>query len=337
MKQNFCNNLRTIVKPIAVLTALLLIIGVLTACNSKSSDTEETGQEKVVTQASADTDTVQQEMYPLTVKDELGHEVTLLAKPTKIFAPVMEDSLLTLGVKPIIQWSNGVTPQLYLQDQLKDVPELSFAGGAPSTEAVMAYEPDLIILHNAYYDENGVYEQYAKIAPTYIFNNASSNLEQTLPILGQLLDEQEKAKQALQAYQEKVQTAKTKLATLTEGQKVALIRFNAKGMFFMTDEYFSGYVLTHELGFEQSSFVKNGAFEVSLEILPELDADYIFLINDGKLGDEFLKELKESTIWKSASAFKKGQVYETSEDYWLNGGIIAQGKVIEDVLEYLVP
>jgi len=96
-------------------------------------------------------------------------------------------------------------------------------------------------------------------------------------------------------------------------------------------------VLTHELGFEQSSYVKNGAFEVSLEILPELDADYIFLINDDNLGDEFLNELKESTIWQSTDAFKNNQVFETSEDYWLNGGIHAQGKVIDDVLEFLAP
>ncbi len=73
----------------------------------------------------------------------------------------------------------------------------------------------------------------------------------------------------------------------------------------MNDDYFGGYVLTHELGFEQSNLVKSGAFEVSLEILPELDADYIFLINDGNLGDEYLTELKESSIWQSTAAVKK--------------------------------
>ena len=41
----------------------------------------------------------------------------------------MEDSLLALGIKPTMQWSNGVKPQLYLQDQLQGIPEISFASG----------------------------------------------------------------------------------------------------------------------------------------------------------------------------------------------------------------
>ncbi|KPN97728.1 ferrichrome ABC transporter substrate-binding protein [Lysinibacillus sp. ZYM-1] len=321
-----------ILKPVYILAILLLAFGILSACNAQSSNKEE----QVETQANSES-TKEQSVYPLTLKDEVGNDVTLPAKPAKIFAPVMEDSLLALGIQPTMQWSNGVKPQLYLQDQLQGIPEISFASGPPSPEAIMADKPDLIILHNSFYVENGTYEKYAKIAPTYVFKNAATDLEGSIKILGQLLDEQDKAQQAVQDYQEKVDAAKTKLASITEGKKVALIRFNAKGMFFMTDEYFSGYVLTHELGFEQSSYVKNGAFEVSLEILPELDADYIFLINDDNLGDEFLNELKESTIWQSTDAFKNNQVFETSEDYWLNGGIHAQGKVIDDVLEFLAP
>ncbi|WP_144789204.1 ABC transporter substrate-binding protein [Lysinibacillus fusiformis] len=326
------NHCQTIIKSFYILATLMLAIGLLSACNAQSSSKEK----KIETQANSD-NIKEQSAYPLTIKDEVGNDVTLPAKPSKIFAPVMEDSLLALGIKPTMQWSNGVKPQLYLQDQLQGIPEISFASGPPSPEAIMADKPDLIILHNSFYIENGTYEKYAKIAPTYVFKNAATDLEGSIKILGQLLDEPDKAQQAIQEYQEKVDAAKTKLDSKTEAKKVALIRFNAKGMFFMTDEYFSGYVLTHELGFEQSSYVKNGAFEVSLEILPELDADYIFLINDDNLGDEYLNELKESTIWQSTDAFKNNQVFETSEDYWLNGGIHAQGKVIDDVLEFLAP
>ncbi|WP_249661497.1 ABC transporter substrate-binding protein [Lysinibacillus fusiformis] len=330
MKHNGRN--QTIIKSVYILATLMLAIGLLSACNTQSSNNEK----KVEAQVNSN-NSKEQKAYPLTIRDEAGNEVTLPAKPTKIFAPVLEDSLLALGIKPTMQWSNGVKPQLYLQDQLQGIPEISFASGPPSPETIMADKPDLIVLHNSFYIENGTYEKYAKIAPTYVFKNAATDIEGSIKVLGQLLDEPAKAQQAIQNYQEKVDAAKSKLASKTEGKKVALIRFNAKGMFFMTDEYFSGYVLTHELGFEQSSYVKNGAFEVSLEILPELDADYIFLINDGNLGNSFINELKDSTIWQSTDAFKSNQVFETSEDYWLNGGIHAQEKVIDDVLEFLAP
>lgn len=214
MKQNCRNQCHTIIKSAYLLAVFLLTIGILSACNTQSSNKEE----QVETQASSES-TKEQSVYPLTLKDEVGNEVTLPAKPTKIFAPVMEDSLLALGIKPTMQWSNGVKPQLYLQDQLQGIPEISFASGPPSAEAVMADKPDLIILHNSFYVENGTYEKYAKIAPTYVFNNAASDLEGSIKVLGQLLDETDKAEQALQDYQEKVDAAKTKLSSITVGKK----------------------------------------------------------------------------------------------------------------------
>ncbi len=320
--------------------ALLFIAAITAACGTVSTDATPEPAAAVETElvvAEAEAEAPESSVYPLTVTDELGHEVILTAKPAKIFAPVMEDSLAALGVKPVIQWSNGVEPQLYLQDRLGDVPEISFGGGIPASEAVLAYEPDLIILHNSFYADNGVYEQYAKIAPTYAFKNASTDLKNAIRVLGELLDEPDKAAQAQSSYDEKVQAAKARLGTLPEGKKAALIRFNAKGMFFMNANYYSGYVLVHELGFEQSGLVQNGALEVSFEILPELDADYIFLINDGNLGDAFLTELKESAIWQAVPAVRNGQVFETTSDYWLSGGYIAQAKVIDDVLGFLAP
>lgn len=122
MKHNGRN--QAIIKAVYILATLMLAIGLLSACNAQSSNNEE----KVETQVNSN-NIKEQRAYPLTIKDEAGNEVTLPAKPTKIFAPVLEDSLLALGIKPTMQWSNGVKPQLYLQDQLQGVPEISFASG----------------------------------------------------------------------------------------------------------------------------------------------------------------------------------------------------------------
>ena len=48
-------------------------------------------------------------------------------------------------------------------------PLIDFSGGLPSPEALMSYEPDLIVLHTETYAADGTYEKYAKIAPTYVF------------------------------------------------------------------------------------------------------------------------------------------------------------------------
>ncbi|GGG53376.1 ABC transporter substrate-binding protein [Paenibacillus radicis (ex Gao et al. 2016)] len=276
--------------------------------------------------------------YPMVVTDELGHEVTIPAKPTRIFAPILEDSLVSLGVKPVVQWSNGVRLQEYLQDQLSDVPVITFTNGVPPvSEAVLAYSPDLIILHNKNYSDNGIYEQYSKIAPTYVFKSATMDVSNSLQILGQILGEQEKAEEVLTGYAEKVKAAKEKLGAAIEGKKAAIIRFNSKGMFFMSSDYFGGYVLAHDLGLSQPELAKSGALEVSYEILPDLDADYIILVKDGHSGDSTLDELKASKLWNSNQAVKNGHVLETANEYWLTGGVIAQSKVVDDMVKFLAP
>ncbi|TYP74699.1 ABC transporter substrate-binding protein [Paenibacillus methanolicus] len=341
----------------ALLAALILTGGALAGCGS-SADSEQAGapaSNAASGQTSGTTVNAGREAtgndaasaaqgaehseaaYPLTVTDELGHEMTIPAKPVRVFAPMMEDSMVALGIQPAMQWSNGVEPQLYLQDRLSGVPEMSFASGPPSAEAVLAQTPDLIVLHNKFYAENGVYEQYAKIAPTYVFESASDDLRSSIATLGKLLGVPDKAEEAATRYAEQVASAKEKLAGIAEGKKAAIIRFNAKGMFFLSGDTYSGAVLAQDLGFGQSELVKGGAFEVSLEILPQLEADYIFLVNDGHLGDAALADLKASGIWQNVPAVKNGSVYETSSGYWLSGGYIAQGKVIDDVLGFLAP
>lgn len=280
-----------------------------------------------------------EERTPITVTDELENEVTIPANPSRIFAPYMEDSLLSIGITPVAQWGNGGKGQAYLQDRLQDVPTAEFTGGLPpSPEIILDFQPDLIILHNAKYAENGVYEQYSKIAPTYVFNNASGDLHHSITKLGELLGRSEEAEQALSAYETKKEEAKVKLSAATEGKKAALINFNAKGMYFIGGNYFGGYVLAHELGISQIGLVEGkNSVDASREILPELDADIIFTINYGSSGEANMKELMDNPIWKSMKAVKDGQVYAVSDEYWTGSGLIAYGKMIDDVVSFLAP
>ncbi|MBY0010702.1 ABC transporter substrate-binding protein [Paenibacillus typhae] len=276
--------------------------------------------------------------YPLTVTDELGHELTLEAAPQRIFAPYLEDSLVVLGVKPVAQWANNGQGQAYLQDKLAGVPLLDFNSGLPSPEVVMDLQPDLIVLHNANYAENGVYEQYSKIAPTYVFKQAAGDLDSSVTILGELIGKQEAAAEGLAAYHRKVEEAKAALAPHTDGKKALIIRFNSRGMFLMGGVY-GGFVLADQLGIAKSDLVAaENSLELSLELLPQIDADYIFLANDtANSGETFYKELTESALWKSIPAVQAGHVYNVDDRYWLGGGVVAYSNVIDDVLEIIVP
>lgn len=323
--------------------SLLLAVLLLAGCGSDSTDGGTNHEAAATAQPSepaADPEVTEavNAAYPLTVKDELDHELTLEAAPERIFAPYLEDSLVVLGVKPVAQWANNGQGQDYLQDQLADVPLIDFNSGLPSPEVVMAMQPDLIILHNANYAENGVYEQYSKIAPTYVFKQASGNLDSSVTILGGMLGKQEAAAQGLEAYHQKVEDAKTALTPYITDKKALVIRFNSRGMFLMGSVN-GGFVLAEELGIAKSDLVEDEiSLELSLELLPQIDADYIFLANDlANSGETFYKELTDSALWKSIPAVQAGHVYEVNERYWLSGGVVAYSNVIDDVLERIVP
>ncbi|GAA3410530.1 ABC transporter substrate-binding protein [Paenibacillus hodogayensis] len=325
-------------KHTAIWLSMVLIGSLLTACGANNGNREELpgNPSPAASAGGAVAEKGNAPTLERTVKDELGHEIKLPAAPKRIFAPYLEDSLLKLGMKPVAQWSNGALGHDYLQDELKDVPKLDLSGGLPSPEVLLSYSPDLIILHTATYAANGLYENYSKIAPTYVFNNASGEIEKSLVTLGELLGKSSEADRALKAYEQKVKEAKEKLERATAGKKVAILRFAAKGVSLMGANYFCGYVVHQHLGIAKTKLVeKENSATVSLEVLPQIDADYIFVINAYGQGTERMKEMMGSPIWNGLSAVKQGQVYEVSDKHWLGSGLIAYEKIIDDTVRLI--
>ncbi|SEB20404.1 ABC transporter substrate-binding protein [Paenibacillus sp. 276b] len=325
----------------SALLVLVLITGLLSACGSKSEVEGEAQKEQPTTEASTTASSgtavtegnTEETKGERTVKDDLGHDVIVPEHTERVFAPYLEDSLLTLGVKPVAQWASGTQGHVYLKDQLSGVPTLDFSSGLPSPEALMAYNPDFIILHTAQYAENGVYESYSKIAPTYVFTNASGDVEKSLQVIGDLLGKTAEAEKAIATYHAKVDDAKAKLAKVTEGKKAAIIRFAPRGISMMGGNYFSGYVVYQQLGLGKPTLVQTeNSATVSTEVLPEIDADFIFTVEQGPGS---MKEMTDTKVWNSMPAVKAGNVYAVEPAPWLGGGLIAYGHVIDDTLKAL--
>ncbi|WP_166239820.1 ABC transporter substrate-binding protein [Paenibacillus turpanensis] len=321
-----------------IAAALVGMLLVLSACGQSQESAAQTAEASTPSTGAAAPASEKPAAVERKVTDELGNEVVIPAEPKRVFAPYLEDSLLKLGVTPIAQWANGSQGHAYLQDQLKDVPKLDFSAGQPSPEVVMAQNPDFIILHTATYAANGAYEKYAKIAPTYVFKNASGNVEQSLTVIGELLGKTAEADKALTDFQQKVKVAKEKLDKAVPGKKAAILRFAAKGVSLMGGNYLSGYVLHEYLGVGKSKLVeKENSANISIEVLPEIGADYIFTLNAYGQGDARIKEMTESAVWKGIPAVKEGRVIQVDEAYWLGSGFIAYEKIIDDIVKFMAP
>jgi len=299
-----------------VLMSIIILAMFLSACGS---DKKEEG--KVVT-------------------DAMGHEVTIPANPQKVIASYLEDHLATLNVKPAAQWSvaNGI--QDYLQASgLEGVPTIGY--DLP-VEQVLSFAPDLIIIGSEASVQNGLYEQYAKIAPTYVLGDAINNdWRAALTKIGELLNKSDDVKSVLEKYDARAAEVKAKLETAAPGQSAAALWFVGNTFYIVDETKASGSILYNELGFKIPNVVaglpddqKANWNPISLEKLAELDADHIFLVNSDQAASE---AVKNGAIWKNLKAVKAGHVYELDRSSsWLYSGNIAGQQIMDDVLKYVV-
>ena len=217
--------------------------------------------------------------------DAMGHEVSIPANPERVIASYLEDNLVALGIIPVAQWSvkDGASIQKYLQDYLKDIPmiphDLPF-------EVVASFTPDLIIMEAAQAVEGSKYEQYAKIAPTFVVEEENnSDWRDKLLKVGEVFDKTDEAKEVLAEYEKKATESKKIIQDSIGTESAAAIWLVNNNFFIVSDNVSSGAVLYGDLGLATPSIVKEisstatGNWSaISLERLAELDADHIFLI-----------------------------------------------------------
>lgn len=318
--------------PIFALAAVFLLV---TACanNNEAGNSSVPGAPAETAPASGDSSPAVK-----TSKDGMGHEVTVPANPKSVLASYLEDHLAVLGVKPVAQWSvaNGI--QDYLQEHLQGIPTINY--DLPP-ETVAGFNPDLIIVGSTSQVQNGLYEQYSKIAPTYVLGDEiNKDWRKSLLKIGELLNKSDEANKAIADYNKKASEAKAKIQQTIGTKSAAILWMTQKQFYMVDDKVASGAVVYGDLGVNPPNLVTGLPAEakanwnpVTLEKLTELDADYIFLINGDKgQGAETLN----SPIWKSVPAVKAGHVYEMdTKSSWLYSGAIAGSRVIDDVVKTL--
>lgn len=308
----------------------------LTACGNADKNTDQSSQDKTEQQ-----DTNKEAAAERTLTDAMSNKVAIPANPQRVLASYLEDNLVALGIKPVAQWSvnDGASIQGYLQDDLKGIPtiphDLPF-------EAVQELSPDLIIMDSASMVEGGKYEQYSKIAPTYVIGTEVNNdWRDELLRVGEVFDKEDEAKKVLENYEAKAAEAKKEIEDKVGNPSVAAIWLVGGKFFVVSENLSSGAVMYEDLGLKVPEVVKEISASgdsnwnaISLEKLVELDADYLFLINsDTASGSPSLSE----ALWKSVPAVKAGNVFEFSPDEsWLYTGAIANGQMIDNILKSIV-
>ncbi len=306
-----------------ILTGIFILSIVLAACGNQATTSDKASKDNEVEQ-----DRV--------LTDSLGHEVTIPEKPQRVIAPYLEDHLIALGITPVAQWSvKGGSVQGYLQDSLKDIPTIEF--DLPF-EAVTSFKPDLIVIGSPDIAEGEKYEQYSKIAPTYVMGTEDSNWRNKLLKVGEIFGQTEKANEVLAEYEQAAKEAKEKIESKIDSPSAAVI-WNIKNTIYMvSDTASSGVVLYNDLGLQIPTLVKEVSAsatsdwsQVSLEKFVQIDADYLFVINSDSAGSA---DLLSDPLLANIPAIKNGHVYEFDQSSsWLYSGAIANRQIIQNVID----
>lgn len=316
--------MKKFIKKNAFLTGILIISILLAACGTQSSSTTEKTKE---------------ESSNRVLTDSIAHEVTIPKNPQRIIAPYLEDHLVALGLKPVAQWSvkSGTSIQDYLQDLLKDIPTIEF--DLPY-EAVTSFNPDLIVIGSPEIAEGEKYEQYSKIAPTYVMGAEDNNWRNKLLKMGEIFGQTDKAKEVLADYDQFAKEAKEEIHNKVENLSATVIWNIKNSIYMVSDTASSGVVLYEDLGLQTPSLVKEVSAsaagdwsQVSLEKFVQIDADYLFVINSDSASSELLSD----PLLANIPAIKNGHVYEfDSSSSWLYSGAIANRQIIQNVLASIV-
>jgi iron complex transport system substrate-binding protein len=234
------------------------------------------------------------------------------------------DMVVSLGITPAasVTVDEGGFPP-YLDEELAGVPAVG-DDERPLHEAIIATNPDVIIADpfEAHYD------QVNRIAPTVVLN-IWLDWKRAFVDMGRILGREQVARERLAAYTQEVETQRRLIAEMLQNQSVAVVRLTydgrtvgLEGNIGFTENIFVDLALNPAPLVREAAWDKPGFQSISLERVPDLGADHIFLVvPDFEAATAAARQLQNNRLWERVPAVRKGNVYPVPYRTWTCKGI----------------
>jgi len=311
---------------------ILLTVAIVSACTSSTPDQSQSRNSQT-----ASTDC-------RLVKHEMG-ETEICGQPQRVvsLSPYLLDYLLALGVQPIAHsddrwdpsigevYDNPAEQILYLGQWVETKPISLGDPDAPSLEALVNVQPDLI-LGEEY--QNGNYALMTQIAPTLLFNQSGADeknaWQHNINEIAIALDREAEAEVLLTRHSQRVVMVQEQLASVVAAHPRVLVLAAdlQNNRFYQAGGYSTAARLLQTIGFEivssENSSILPGSTQlnpqISIEILPQIEADLICVLAWSKEHNEPQKISKQqwvsNPILNQVSAFKEGKIFFVDEYLW---------------------
>jgi iron complex transport system substrate-binding protein len=299
--------------------SVLLLALSLAACGNAGTKTESTSNGGKEANASQNENASQESMPDTRVFKHFYGETDIPVKPEKVVTLQYASQMLAVGLKPIGAASHLLDTEDTDFQGIEDVG----ASDAINFEKIVSLQPDLIIAGDV---EKDVYDKLSKIAPTVVVPWMDYDVFGHVEVISDILNRKQEAAAWKSEFEGEIKAAKEQIVgKIGEGKTIAIYRVDPKE-FYIYGVRNMGFTLYKALGLSppplvQQEIVKDPnlwAVPISLEVLPDYDADYVFVtLLEGEETSKRFEEIKGSAIWKNLSAVKNNHVYSISMDKWL--------------------
>jgi iron complex transport system substrate-binding protein len=176
--------------------------------------------------------------------------------------------------------------------------------------------------------------------------DTTGDMEDAIPKFGEMFDKTAEADQILTEFNGKVEQAKAKIAEAIGDKTVLVLRVENDRYRYLGAKApnSSSRFFYEKLGLHIPEIFKDSEdwfTPFSLEILPEIKADYIFLeqrMLEGSDATQSMKDLEANPLWKNMAAVKNGQVFPLKTSDFVQGvGPVGSALLMDYIVEKLVP
>ncbi|MBF2050109.1 MAG: iron-siderophore ABC transporter substrate-binding protein [Elainella sp. C42_A2020_010] len=321
-----------------LLSLTAIIVFSITACNSKILWLRPAKINSTIVQT--DQSSLAQKSAATKIVSHTLGQVEIPVHPQRIVVldgSFFLDPLLALAIKPV---GAATCPYCIKSDTLNqfdaDIPLVGH-WEQPSLEKILSLKPDLIVGHIW---QKQYYALLSAIAPTVMIDTDSEvDFKKNLKYLAAILDRSDRAEEILAEYNQRIQKFRQQLGEKLKTKTVSVLHLYGSGPtvhVYGSDFAPYGQVMI-DAGIPLIPAYKKlkGYLEVSLEALPDWDADILFIDVLRKTDSEKLKSLSflKQPIWSTLKAVQNDRVYAVSWASTVVGPITAN-QLIDDLYRY---
>lgn len=328
---------------------VLILMLVLAACTSNNGNKEAGSSTEATASPSASTQQSEQPSaaapaFPRQV-ESAGGAITIEKQPLKIglaswqlVEMLLPFDLSSAAITLPFASANSVLESDALKPYVDKFDQLEIVGEDTKVnlETMLAYAPDVIIAGSNTNKE--IKAQLEQIATTVWIDEEKINIRNSWPevvtLIGNIIGQEERAKEVIERFAALQQEGKEKLATHS-GETVLFVQVREKAVYVMPPSgltrYYEGLGLTPPPNTENLPAYG----QITLEGLSEINPDHLFLGHfnyTNKSLAALTDDWQNSEVWKSLKAVKNNRVYPLNGELSLGLGPIGQTYGLETII-----